>query len=63
MQLSEYGQIAASEFLNIPKYHKRVQLDQWVVMPNHLNCIITLGACDYDNGVSVIGDDIVGVGR
>ena len=31
-----------------------------MVMPNHVHCILTLGAWDYDNGVSVIGDDVVG---
>jgi REP element-mobilizing transposase RayT len=56
MQLSEFGQIAASEFLNIPKYHKRVKSDRWVVMPNHVHCIITLGDWDYDNGmVGIVG--------
>ena len=63
MQLSEYGQIAASEFLNIPKYHKRIKLDRWVVMPDHVHCIITLGALDYDNGVSAIGDNVVVVDK
>lgn len=64
MQLSEFGQIAASEFLNIPKYHKRVISDRWVVMPNHVHCIITLGDWDYDNGMvdTTIGmDGMVGM--
>jgi len=59
MQLSEWGKIAASEFINIPQYHKRVNLDRWVIMPNHVHCIITLGSWDYDNGVSAIGDDVI----
>ncbi len=57
MELSKYGQIVADEFVKIPEYHKRVMLDEWVVMPNHVHCIIRLGDWDFDNGVSLIGDD------
>ncbi len=52
MHLSKSGEIAANEFLNIPQYHKRITLDEWVVMPNHLHCVITLHGEDYDNGVA-----------
>jgi putative transposase len=50
MQLSVSGEIAANEFLKIPEYHKRITLDEWVVMPNHAHCVITLHGEDYDNG-------------
>ena len=50
MELSEYGEIAKSEFLKMPDYHKRAILDEWVVMPNHVHCIIILG--DYDEPVA-----------
>lgn len=50
MQLSAAGEIAANEFLKIPEYHKRITLDEWVVMPNHVHCVITLHGEDYDNG-------------
>ncbi|MCF8235897.1 MAG: hypothetical protein K9G67_12900 [Bacteroidales bacterium] len=53
MELSDYGDIVKNEFLKIPLYHKRVLLDAWVVMPNHVHCIITLGDYDFDNGGTV----------
>ena len=57
MAYSRYGQIAANELQKIPEYHKRIILDEWIVMPNHIHCIITLGPYDFDNGVSLIGDN------
>lgn len=57
MVYSRYGQIAANELQKIPEYHKRIILDEWIVMPNHIHCIITLGQYDFDNGVSLIGDN------
>ncbi|NQT77975.1 MAG: transposase [Bacteroidetes bacterium] len=58
MKLSDAGIIVSNCFVEIPTYHKRIVLDEWVIMPNHFHCIITLGDIDFDNGVSVIGDDI-----
>lgn len=57
MILSEYGKIVENEIQKIPQYHKRAILDISVVMPNHIHCIVTLGDYDFDNGVSLIGDD------
>ena len=57
MILSQYGKIVETEIKKIPKYHKRIQLDVWVVMPNHIHFIISLGDYDFDNGISTIGDD------
>ena len=56
MELSDAGIIVADYFSEIPKYHKRIILDEWIVMPNHFHCIIKLGDYDFDNGVSVIGN-------
>jgi len=52
MQLSQFGELVKNEFQKIPEYHQRAFLDVWVVMPNHVHCIITLG--DYD-GIAVGG--------
>lgn len=57
MKLSGAGIIVSDHFNEIPTYHKRIVLDEWVIMPNHFHCMITLGDIDFDNGVSVIGDD------
>jgi len=56
MELSDAGIIVSDYFAEIPKYHKRIILDKWIVMPNHFHCIIKLGDYDFDNGVSVIGN-------
>ena len=59
IKLSNAGIIVSDHFKEIQTYHKRIVLDEWVIMPNHFHCIITLGDIGFDNGVSVIGDDIV----
>ncbi|MCB9070514.1 MAG: hypothetical protein H6629_22295 [Calditrichae bacterium] len=43
MHLSECGAIVAKQFPLIAEYHPRVRLDEWVIMPDHIHCIITLG--------------------
>jgi len=57
MILSNAGIIVSDYFTEIPTYHKRIVLDEWVIMPNHFHCIIILGDYDFDNGVSVVGGD------
>ena len=56
MILSEYGKIVSSEIQKIPEYNKRIKLDAWVVMPNHIHLIIRLGAYDFNNGVGMDND-------
>ena len=46
MHLSEYGEIVKNEFLQMGNYNKRATVDRWVIMPNHVHCIITLGHVD-----------------
>jgi len=46
MHLSEYGEIVKNEFVNMGTYNKRAIVDEWVIMPNHVHCIITLGHVD-----------------
>lgn len=43
MELSDCGKIVKSEFIKLSEYHERVFLDEWVIMPNHVHCIIVLG--------------------
>ncbi len=57
MILSPEGKILKSEILNIPTYHRRVILDEWVIMPDHIHMIVELGDYDYDNGMC--GGDII----
>ncbi|MBN1650651.1 MAG: hypothetical protein JW857_04955 [Bacteroidales bacterium] len=55
MQLSKYGRIVENEFLKINHYNKRVQLDEYIVMPNHVHCIITLTDYNDDENENVGG--------
>jgi len=56
MILSDAGNIVSGYFVELTSYHKRITLDEWVIMPNHFHCIITLGDYGFDNGISVVGD-------
>ncbi len=40
--LSELGKIANQCWIEIPKHHKNVQLNRYVIMPNHLHGIIII---------------------
>nr|WP_317615869.1 transposase [Tannerella forsythia] len=42
MILSPYGEIVKSEILAIHTYFDNVDVDEWVIMPNHLHLIITI---------------------
>ena len=42
MILNEPGTVASHHWLQIPKHHPTVQLDEYIVMPNHLHGIIVL---------------------
>ena len=44
MQLSRYGQIAHACWEEIPAHFPHVELDAFVVMPNHIHGIIVVGA-------------------
>ena len=52
MILSDEGEIVKSEIFKIPAYNKRVILEEWVVMPNHIHLLIILGKYGFDNGNS-----------
>jgi len=56
MILSDAGRIVSEQFKIIPTYHKRIQLKEWVIMPNHVHCIIRLRDYDFDNGRSDKGE-------
>lgn len=49
MVLSSAGEIVKSEIENIPTYHQRIILDEWVIMPNHIHLIVELAQDKYDN--------------
>lgn len=49
MILNRLGQVVKWHWYTLPKIHRRLQLDEFVVMPNHLHGILVLA--DDDNGV------------
>jgi REP element-mobilizing transposase RayT len=42
MYLNQIGKIVAREWLHTPKIRPNVQLDEWVIMPNHLHGIVII---------------------
>lgn len=42
MQLNRWGEIVHLHWQNLPKYHHHLELDEFVIMPNHLHGIIVL---------------------
>lgn len=50
MKLSAVGEIAERCWMEIPKHFRNVELDQYVVMPNHLHgIIIVTSLCKGDS--------------
>ena len=54
MHLSEYGEIVRNEFINMGTYNQRATVDEWVIRPNHVHCMIILGAIDDGDQVEKI---------
>ena len=61
--LSEFGKIVESVWFDLPKHYPNVELDAFVIMPNHVHGIIIVG--DVAVGAGLIdhaGADHVGAG-
>jgi putative transposase len=41
----EIRAVAERCLLKIPEYHRHVQLDEWIIMPNHLHAIVVIEQC------------------
>jgi len=52
MKLSPQGKIDQQCWLDIPKHFKNVELDEYVIMPNHIHGILVL--CESTVGVEYI---------
>src|SRR5450759_4000129 len=58
MVLNEYGTIACNEWLNTPNIRKNVELDVFIIMPNHMHGIIILnGRGELHSPNNVITDN------
>ena len=42
IELNDFGEIVKYSWENIPKYFNRVDLDKYIMMPNHLHGIIII---------------------
>jgi REP element-mobilizing transposase RayT len=42
MRLNEAGQIVESEWLKTPSVRAEIELDAWILMPNHFHCIVRM---------------------
>ena len=47
VSLSKIGEIAKQYWLAIPKYHPYVELDEFIIMPNHIHGIIHIVETPY----------------
>ena len=46
MQLNPYGQVVAEEWVRSPTLRREIELDQWVIMPNHFHGIVLIQSVD-----------------
>lgn len=51
MQLNQFGEIVAEEWLKSAKIRREIELDNWVVMPNHFHAIVVI-----DRALSGMGE-------
>ena len=42
MILNQYGAIAKNSWVDLPNHHKNIQLDEFIIMPNHIHGIIII---------------------
>jgi len=52
VQLSSYGQLAATYWTWLAEQYVYVQLDQWIIMPNHLHGVIIVDDVQWCRGGS-----------
>jgi putative transposase len=46
LQITDIGKIANEHWLNIPQYHPYVELDEFVIMPDHMHGILFINKPD-----------------
>ena len=56
MNLSEIGKIANDLWYEIPQHQPNVKLDEFVVMPNHIHCIVVIDKPDGDANHDIVVD-------
>ncbi|MGB2896498.1 MAG: hypothetical protein WBB65_10105, partial [Anaerolineales bacterium] len=66
MALNELGEIVAESWQWLGRRHEHVEMDEWVVMPNHLHGIIEIIDCkggSHTGGTGRGGSHTGGTGR
>ena len=58
MHLNDLGKIAEKQILNIESHYMNVQIDKYIVMPNHIHMIITILETERINPFPTIKYDI-----
>ena len=58
MHLNDLGKIAEEQILNIESHYMNVQIDKYIVMPNHIHMIITILETERINPFPTIKYDI-----
>jgi len=43
MLLSDYGKNAYNEIVSLKNHYQNIEIDKFVIMPNHIHCIIIVG--------------------
>ena len=61
--LTEIGQIAEAQLLELPKRFPRVRIEKYVVMPNHIHMLLTLAEEKPAGGASPAPTSVVDVVR
>ncbi len=57
---SDAEKYVAEEIIKIPEYNNRANLDEWIIMPDHVHCIVVLGdGGDRGNGNEMGGTNTV----
>ena len=52
MRLNEFGMAVRDEWLRIPQIRTHVELDEFIVMPNHFHAILWIKNADDDVGAT-----------
>ena len=50
MKLNHYGKIALDEMMDIQTHYQNVKIDKFVIMPNHVHCIIIIDGAGAASG-------------
>jgi putative transposase len=58
--LSEIGCETALNLQNIPEHYPHASLDEFIVMPNHLHCILFINRCNHVHTGSDFGKTVAG---